>query len=156
MSTLRASVSAGESGPVITLSGEADITTAAGLSELITGQLAEAARQLTIDVAGVDFADTAAIRVLLVAARRLRQRGGGLVLLRPQRALARVLEILGANEVVEIRGTAGAAPEPEPTREPEPAGVADARLGFAMFVIVAPGRRGHQVTGAQTALVVGF
>jgi anti-anti-sigma factor len=114
VSTLRASVSAGESGPVITLSGEADITTAAGLSELITGQLAEAARQLTIDVAGVDFADTAAIRVLLVAARRLRQRGGGLVLLRPQRALARVLEILGANEVVEIRGTAGAAPEPEP------------------------------------------
>jgi anti-anti-sigma factor len=65
-------------------------------------------------VAGLDFADTAAIRVLLVAARRLRQRGGGLVLLRPQRALARVLEILGADEVVEIRGKTGDAPEPEP------------------------------------------
>ena len=32
MSTLRASVSAGVSGPVITLSGEVDITTAAELS----------------------------------------------------------------------------------------------------------------------------
>ena len=110
---LRASVSAGESGPVITLSGEADITTAAELNELIAGQLTEAAQQLTIDVAGLDFADTAAIRVLLVAARRLRQRGGDLVLLRPQRALARVLEILGADEVVDIRGETEPGPEPE-------------------------------------------
>ena len=114
MSTLRASVSAGESGPVITLSGQADITTAAELSELITGQLAEETQQLTVDVAGLDFADTAAIRVLLVAARRLRQRGGDLVLLRPQRALARVLEILGADEVVTIQGKNEAPPEPEP------------------------------------------
>lgn len=114
MSTLRASVSAGEPGPVITLSGEADITTAAELSELVAGQLGEETQQLTIDVAGLDFADTAAIRVFLVAARRLRQRGGGLVLLRPQPALARVLEILGAGEVVEIRGETGAGPEPEP------------------------------------------
>jgi anti-anti-sigma factor len=107
-------VSAGESGPVITLSGEADITTAAELSELIIGQLAEETQQLTVDVAGLDFADTAAIRVLLVAARRLRQRGGDLVLLRPQRALARVLEILGADEVVTIQGKPEAPPEPEP------------------------------------------
>jgi anti-anti-sigma regulatory factor len=52
--------------------------------------------------------------VLLVAARRLRQRGGDLVLLRPQRALARVLEILGADEVVTIQGKTEAPPEPEP------------------------------------------
>jgi anti-sigma B factor antagonist len=114
VSTLRASVSAGESGPVITLSGEVDITTAAELSELITGQLADETQQLTVDVAGLDFADTAAIRVLLVAARRLRQRGGDLVLLRPQRALARVLEILGADEVFTIQGQTEAPPEPEP------------------------------------------
>jgi anti-anti-sigma factor len=113
VSTLRASVSAGESGPVITLSGEVDITTAAELSELITGQLADET-QLTVDVAGLDFADTAAIRVLLVAARRLRQRGGDLVLLRPQRALARVLKILGADEVVTIQGETEDPPEPEP------------------------------------------
>ena len=108
----RASMSTGESGPVITLSGEADITNAAELGELVTGQLANETQQLTIDVAGLDFADTAAIRVFLVAARSLRERGGGLVLLRPQRALARVLEILGAEEVVEIRGET--EPEPEP------------------------------------------
>lgn len=113
MSTFRASVSAGRSGPVITLSGEVDITTAAELSELIAGQLADETRQLTIDVAGLDFVDTAAIRVLVVAAGRLRRRGGDLVLLHPQRALARVLEILGADEVVTIQGDIEAPPEPE-------------------------------------------
>jgi hypothetical protein len=36
----------------------------------------------------LDFADTAAIRVFLLAARTLRLRGGDLVLLRPQGTLA--------------------------------------------------------------------
>ena len=112
MSTLRASVSAGESGPVITLSGQADMSTVAELDELVTGQLADGTQHLTVDVAGLDFADTASIRVLLLAARTLRQRGGDLVLLRPQRTLARVLEILGADEVITIRE--GTPPEPEP------------------------------------------
>jgi anti-sigma B factor antagonist len=114
VSTFHASVAAGESGPLIVLTGELDISTAAGLSELVTGQLAEQTLHLTIDVGGVDFADTAAIRVFLLAAETLRQRGGDLVLLRPQRALARVLEILGAGEVITIRK------ETETTLEPEP------------------------------------
>ena len=40
MSTLRDAVSAGESGPLIMLSGETDIATVAELSELLTAQLA--------------------------------------------------------------------------------------------------------------------
>jgi hypothetical protein len=55
VSALRASVSAGEPGPVITLSGEVDITTAAELSDLITGRLADKRQQLTIDVAGSEL-----------------------------------------------------------------------------------------------------
>jgi anti-anti-sigma regulatory factor len=41
--------------------------------------------------------------VFVLAAKTLRQRGGDLVLLHPQPALARVLEILGAGEVITIR-----------------------------------------------------
>jgi anti-anti-sigma factor len=104
VSTFHASVTAGKSGPLIVLTGEVDITTAAEMSELVTGQQADGTQYLTIDVGGLDFADTASIRVFLVAARTLRQRGSDLVLLRPQRALARVLEILGAGEVFVIRG----------------------------------------------------
>ena len=99
-----------ESGPLILLAGEADITTAAELNELVTGELIERTLHLTIDVSGLDFADTSAIRMFVLAAKTLRQRGGDLVLLRPQRALARVLEILGADEVITIRTGTDTAP----------------------------------------------
>jgi len=101
--TLTTRVAAGESGPVIVLSGEADLTTAGQLSALITAQLAGGARQLTIDVADLRFADSASIRTLLLAARTLRERGGSLVLLRPQQPVARVLALTGAEQMFTIR-----------------------------------------------------
>lgn len=112
MSTLRASVSAGESGPVITLSGETDITTVAELSELVTSQLSGRTLHLTLDASGLSFADSVSVRVLVLAARTLQQRGGGLVLLRPQRPLARMLEIMGTGQMITIRGETEASPEP--------------------------------------------
>lgn len=100
---LRASVQAGESGPVIVLAGEADLTCAKQLDTLITGQLAGGTRQLTIDVSGLRFADSASIRTLVLAARTLTERGGRLVLLDPQKSVARVLALLGADQMVTIR-----------------------------------------------------
>jgi anti-anti-sigma regulatory factor len=44
----------------------------------------------------------------------LRQRGGGLVLLRPRRAVARMLEVVGADQVITVRGENQARAEPEP------------------------------------------
>ena len=114
MSTLRASVSAGESGPMITLSGETDVTTVAELSELVTGELSGGTLHLTIDASGLSFADSASARVLVLAARTLQQRGGGLVLLRPQRVLMQMLEIMGADQILTIRGQTESRPEPEP------------------------------------------
>ena len=111
--TLEASVAAGVAGPVVVLAGEADLTSAGELSELLAGQLAGGTRQLTIDVSGLRFADSASIRVLVLAARTLRDRGGGLVLLRPQRPVAKVLALLGADQMVTIRGGAEATPGPQ-------------------------------------------
>ena len=116
MSTLRGSVTAGESGPLIVLSGEVDLTNADELSELVTGQLADGTLHLTVDVGGLDFADTAGIRVFVLAAKTLRQRGGDLVLLRPQRTLARILDLLGTEEVLAIREGNEVTPEPESKR----------------------------------------
>ena len=104
MSTLRAAVSAGESGPLIMLSGETDIATVAELSELVTAQLAGGTVHLTIDASGLSFADSASVRVLVLAARTLKERGGGLVLLRPQQGVARMLEITGADQMITVRG----------------------------------------------------
>lgn len=110
---LTARVAAGESGPVIVLAGEADLTTVAQLSALITAQLARGTRQLTIDVSGLWFADSATIRTLILAARTLRDGGGSLVLLRPQQSVARMLALTGAEQMFAIRGVTHGEPESE-------------------------------------------
>ncbi len=109
---LTASVTAGESGPVIVLCGEADLTSAGQLSALITAQVSRGTRQLTVDLSGLRFADLATIRTLVLAARTLQERGGDMILLRPRRPVAKVLALTGADQMFTIRETHG-EPEPE-------------------------------------------
>ena len=101
---LEASVAAGESRPVIVLSGETDLASNDLLSALLARQLAGGTRQLTVDVSGLRFADSSGVRALILAAVTSKDRGGSLVLLRPQHAVARVLEPMGAERVFTIRG----------------------------------------------------
>lgn len=112
---LEAWLEPGESGPVIVLAGEADMTGARQLDALITSQLAAGASELTIDLSGLRFADSAASRVLALAARTLTERGGSLVVLDPQPSVARVLALLGVDQFVTIKGK-DAVREPEPGR----------------------------------------
>ncbi len=112
MSTLRASVTAGQSGPVVVLSGEADLSTAAQLSDLITTQLSAGTRNLTLDVSGLSFMDSMSTRIMVLAAKTLSERGGGLVLLRPQPAIARTLALMGADQMIIVRGGPETASEP--------------------------------------------
>jgi anti-sigma B factor antagonist len=108
---LQATVAAGQSGPVITLSGEADLTNAAQLGALLTAQLPDGNQDLTIDVSGLRFADTASIRVLVLAARAMKERGGRLVLMRPQRAVGRILALLGVDQMFTVREETSGPPE---------------------------------------------
>jgi anti-sigma B factor antagonist len=103
---LEISVTAGEWGPVVVLSGEADLISAGRLSELLTAQLAAGVPELRIDVSGLRFADSATVRALVLAARTLRERQGSLILIRPQPAVARVLELMGATQMLVVQGAA--------------------------------------------------
>jgi anti-anti-sigma factor len=103
VSLLEISVTAGAPGPVVTLSGEADLTTVAELSETLTAQLASDVRHLTVDLSGLRFADSAVIRELVMAGRALKDRGGGLVLDNPQPAVARALSLLGVDQAIKVR-----------------------------------------------------
>lgn len=107
---LEASVAAGDSGPVIVLAGEADLSYAGQLSALITGQLSGGTRHLTIDASGLRFADSASIRTLMIAARTLRERDGSLVLLRPQQPVTRMLALAGADQAMTIRPASTGTP----------------------------------------------
>ena len=95
MSTLEISVAAGEAGPVMTLSG--------------------GAQHLTVDVSELRFADSASIRALVLAGRTLKDRGGALLLVRPQPVLARLLILMGVDHVITVQGGSGAETEPEGT-----------------------------------------
>lgn len=116
---LNAWVEAGESGPVVMLAGEADLTDAEPLSALISGQLATGTCQLTIDVSGLRYADSASIRTLALAARTLTARGGRLLLLDPQPSVARVLTLLGVDHMVTIRERPGPRQQPKPSGQRE-------------------------------------
>lgn len=109
MSMLHAAVTAGPSGPVIMLAGEADLITAAGLNQLLAAQLAGGTTRLTVDLCGLRFADSAAVRELIRAHRAITQRSGTLELTRPPPAVARVLGLLGVDQVLTIWHHAAAA-----------------------------------------------
>jgi len=97
-------VSAGGSGPVIMLSGETGPASKAQLSAFLARQLAGGTRHLTVDASGLRFADPAGLRALVLAAVLLKDRGGSLVLLRPQEPVARALALTGAGHMFTIRG----------------------------------------------------
>jgi anti-sigma B factor antagonist len=113
VSLLEITVETGSSGPVMKLSGESDLTTAGQLRDALTAQLAPAPQRLTVDARGLRFADSASIQALLQAHRALHDSGGSLELvLRPQSVIARALRLLGADQVLTIRTTAGTGDQP--------------------------------------------
>jgi anti-anti-sigma factor len=89
--------------------GEADATTAAELRQTLATQLDTGARLVTVDASGLSFLDSASLRVLILAARALRGRHGRLVLARPQPLVARLLEITGADRLLDVRELCGLA-----------------------------------------------
>jgi anti-sigma B factor antagonist len=111
MCLLDVSVAAGEAGPVVTLSGEADLTTVAALREALSAQIDGGARHLTVDLSRLRFADSPALRALALAGRAIKEAGGELELVRPQPAVARVLELLCLDQVLTVRDGTEAAPD---------------------------------------------
>jgi anti-anti-sigma factor len=115
VSLLDIRIAASEAGQVMTLSGEADVTTRARLADALQAQVAAGTRILMVELSGLRFADSATIAELAGAARVLKEQGGRLELLNPQPALARMLTLLGIDEILTVRyGETG--PGPGPTR----------------------------------------
>jgi anti-anti-sigma factor len=106
---LRISASAGANGPVIALSGEADPTTTEMLREMLATQLGTGTRLVIVDASELSFLDSASLRVLVLAARALHARRGTLVFAYPQPLVARLLEITGADRLLDVQDSAGLA-----------------------------------------------
>jgi len=84
------------------LAGEADLESAGRLREMLVAQIWREPRRLTVDLAGVEFMDSDAVRVLAVAAKLMREHGGDLVLARPSPRAAKVLSLLGVDQMITV------------------------------------------------------
>lgn len=89
-------------GPTLTLEGDLDPATTPELHVAIEAARTPEDTLVTIDLAGVEFIDSAGLRALVETFHRLEADAVGLVLRRPSRIAARLLEITALDTVLPI------------------------------------------------------
>ncbi|RGC67548.1 Anti-sigma-B factor antagonist [Micromonospora sp. MW-13] len=106
-------VSVGDHAVEMRATGEVDIATVGLLRAALWA--APARPLLRLDLSGVRLLSAAGVRALVAAHRRVRARGGELVLVDPAPMVARVLHVTGLDRVIPVRSGTAAAP---PSRAP--------------------------------------
>lgn len=106
MGLLRASVSAPESSgatyTVVVLAGEVDATNSDEMYGVLESVVTQQPRLLIVDMSELSFMDSTGLRMLLRSSRTLDQQGGVLALAAPQTAVARVLQLTRADQLIPV------------------------------------------------------
>lgn len=89
-------------GPVITVVGELDPFTAPTFDRAIDALVTSAGERVVVDLAGVEFIDSAGLRCLLIAQRRFEELEVEFVLRSPSPIVRRLLEITLIDSVIRI------------------------------------------------------
>jgi anti-anti-sigma factor len=89
-----------QGGDVVHVSGELDLASIADLSSALAGS--EASGRRVLDLTECTFLDSSAIHVILAEAGRCREEDGELVIVAPQAAVRRPLEIAQVDNIVPI------------------------------------------------------
>jgi anti-sigma B factor antagonist len=96
---------------VVAVSGEIDLYTAPRLhSELAAATTVEGQPHVVVDMAGVEFCDSTGMNVLLAALRRVREKGGELILAGPRPAVRKILQVTGLESVFTVVDDPAAVP----------------------------------------------
>ena len=90
---------------VIVPIGDLDISTAPRLAAAVEAAVADGARTLVVDLAGLTFIDSTGLRWLLTLAERSRGDGLDLELVRPRPALMRLFELTATADVLPFGST---------------------------------------------------
>ena len=77
----------------VVLDGEIDISTCPAIRRFLLAAISGGHAHLAVDMSGVTFIDASGIGVLVAAASRARQAGGGLSLLAPSPQVRRLLDV---------------------------------------------------------------
>ncbi|HOT94247.1 MAG TPA: STAS domain-containing protein [Methanoregulaceae archaeon] len=90
---------------VIAPSGRIDTTTAPTLETAIGAAIDGGARRLLVDLAGVPYISSGGLRVLLAAARRLREPGDAFALAALAPEVERVMRLTGFSTILSCHAT---------------------------------------------------
>jgi anti-sigma B factor antagonist len=94
---------AGDAGQaVVTVEGQVDLATAPQLAQALAQAQDGTVTQIVIDLTAVDFLDSVGVRVLVEAAREADQAGVSLIVQGAAGWVARVLEITGVDEYLQV------------------------------------------------------
>ncbi len=91
-------------GEVLTLSlaGRLDGVTSKGVEERILGLIDGGARRMLLDLAGLEYVSSIGLRVLMLAAKRMKAAGGRLAVAELRPAIRKVFDIAGFDTVLHI------------------------------------------------------
>ncbi|HEX2464996.1 MAG TPA: STAS domain-containing protein [Thermoanaerobaculia bacterium] len=87
---------------LVAVAGRLDMNSAGPLEQELEGLIGAGATRLAIDMGGLDYLSSAGLRALLVAARRLHEKQGTLVLMGLRGMVKEVLEIAGLTNVFPV------------------------------------------------------
>jgi anti-anti-sigma factor len=90
---------------LVAVLGRLDMTSAGTLEQELETVIAGGQRRLAIDMSGLDYLSSAGLRALLVAARRLQELQGTLVLVGLHGTVKEVLELAGLANVFPVFAT---------------------------------------------------
>lgn len=90
---------------IITLKGRLDSATAGGFEKSLLPLLQEGGGTLLMDFSGLEFISSAGLRVILIAAKRMRQSHGKLLLCCLQDHVRDVFEISGFLKILDVIGS---------------------------------------------------
>ena len=96
------SVTNGDSYTVIALAGESDVYTYDQLRGALESAAAKGGSLLIVDLSGLGFMDSTGVQVLLDIRVMMSNRGGKLALASPQNTVARVLNLVGADQLIPV------------------------------------------------------
>lgn len=102
MTQLRSSVTTEDSYTLVALAGEFDLNTSQTLRDVLEPHTSGPSRRLIVDLSGVAFIDSTAVHALLDIRAALAAVGGRLILVAPQAVVARVLNIVGADQLIPV------------------------------------------------------
>ncbi|GAA2745899.1 MULTISPECIES: STAS domain-containing protein [Kitasatospora] len=113
---LQLTVSVRDHGSALVLrpEGELDHDSVGPLRDALEERLADPPQRIVVDCSGLSFCDSTGLNLLLRARLRAEPAGGRLMLAAPTPIVARMLEITGADEVVEVFATLDEALTGEP------------------------------------------